>query len=293
MQRKNFIKSTLGLMALSSLSSFKNFADGLEEDDTVMPAFFVGHGSPMNALEDNEFTQGWKKSIAGVNKPKAILCVSAHWETKGTHVTAMEKPKTIHDFGGFPQQLFDVQYPAIGSKWLADEVKSDVKSTEIGLSQEWGFDHGTWSVLKHFYPNADIPLVQLSLDYTKDAAYHYQLAKELAGLRKKGVLIVGSGNMVHNFQYARFSGNFNEHFGHDWAIEANATFKKLITDINHKELVNYQNFSKATSLSAPTPEHYLPLLYILALQGEKEQATLFNDAVIGGSFSMTSVKVGD
>jgi 4,5-DOPA dioxygenase extradiol len=278
-------------MAMSSFSSFKKMADQLAEQDEKLPALFIGHGSPMNAIEENEFSKGWQKIAVSLPKPKAILCVSAHWETKGTFVTAMDHPKTIHDFGGFPQALFDVQYPAKGSKWLADEVQKEIQSSKVGLDESWGLDHGSWSILKHLYPDANIPVVQLSLDYTKDAQYHYNLAKELDALRKKGVLIIGSGNMVHNFQYARFSGNFNEHYGLDWALEANETLKKLITDDNHGGLIDYKNFSKATALSAPTPEHYLPLLYPLALKGKNEKVTFFNDAVVGGSFSMTSVLI--
>jgi 4,5-DOPA dioxygenase extradiol len=292
MQRKEFIKSILSLTAMTTLGSFKNFTDTLKEQDKLMPVLFVGHGSPMNAIEDNEFSNGWKTIVKTIPKPTAILCISAHWETKGTFVTAMEKPKTIHDFGGFPQALFDVQYPAPGSKWLADETKSALTKTTVGLDDSWGFDHGTWSILKNLYPNANLPVVQLSLDYTKDAQYHYDLAKELHSLRKKGVLIIGSGNMVHNFGYMQLKGNdFNAHFGHDWALEANEKFKTLITENDFKSLINYKTYSKALQLSAPTPEHYLPLLYAIALRGKNENVTYFNDALVAGSFSMTSLKI--
>ena len=292
MHRKDFIKSVIGLTAMTTLSSLKTITDDMQEQDEIMPVLFIGHGSPMNAIEDNEFSRGWRNIAANIPKPTAILMVSAHWETKGTFVTAMEKPKTIHDFGGFPKALFDAQYPANGSKWLADETKKIIESTSVGLDEAWGLDHGAWSVLKHLYPNADIPVVQLSLDYTKGAEYHYNLAQQLQGLRKKGVLIIGSGNMVHNFQYARFSGDFNAHFGHDWAIEANESFKKLITDNDFKSLINFEKYSTALRLSAPTPDHYLPMLYSIALRGKKEDLSFFNDAVVGGSFSMTSVKIG-
>ena len=224
--------------------------------------------------------------------PKAILMISAHWETRGTFVTAMEKPRTIHDFGGFPQALFDIEYTAPGSLWLAEETKKIIEATTIGFDQSWGLDHGAWSVLKHLYPNSDVPVVQLSLDRTKDAQYHFDLAKQLSALRKKGVLIIGSGNMVHNFQYARFSGDFNEYFGHDWAIEANETFKSLIKDGNDKALIGYQKYSRALQLSAPTPDHYWPLLYTLGLREVKDPLIVFNDAVVGGSFSMTSLRIG-
>jgi 4,5-DOPA dioxygenase extradiol len=289
MKRKDFIKSSLSLMAISSLSSFKTIADLLPEQDEIMPALFIGHGNPMNAIEDNEFSKGWKNIAAKIPKPKAILCVSAHWETNGTFVTNMQHPQTIHDFGGFPKALFDVQYPAPGSEWLAKEIQTNIASTAVHLDNAWGFDHGCWSVLKNLYPDANIPTVQLSLDATQDANYHYNLAKELQALRKKGVLIIGSGNMVHNFQYAVFNQDFNKHFGHEWAIKANEDFKKFITDGNHQALINYKKESKELALSAPTPEHYLPLLYTLGLQTKKDKISIFNDAVVGGSFSMTSL----
>ena len=291
MERKEFIKSVLGLAAMTILGDFKSFANNLKEQDELMPVLFIGHGSPMNAIEDNEFTKGWKAIAATIQKPKAILCISAHWETNGTFVTNMEKPKTIHDFGGFPQALFDVQYTALGSKWLAEETQKTLASTTVGLNEDWGLDHGTWSVIKQMYPDASIPVVQLSLDQTKDTQYHYDLAKQLASLRKKGVLIVGSGNMVHNFQYAKFTGDFNAHFGHDWALEANESFKKLISENDVKSLVNYKTYSKALQLSSPTSDHYLPMIYSIALRGKNEKVSYFNDAVVGGSFSMTSIKI--
>jgi 4,5-DOPA dioxygenase extradiol len=291
MKRKEFIKSLLGITAMTTLGDFKSFGNNLTEQEFEMPVLFIGHGSPMNAIEDNEFTKGWKLITKKIPQPKAILCISAHWETKGTFVTAMNQPKTIHDFGGFPQALFDVQYPAPGSKWLADETKNTLTSTSIGLDEAWGFDHGSWSVLKQLYPAADVPVIQLSLDYTKDTQYHYDLAKQLNSLRKKGVLIIGSGNMVHNFQYAKFSGDFNAHFGHDWALEANETFKKLISENDVKSLVNYKTYSKALQLSSPSPDHYLPMIYSIALRGKNEKVTYFNDAVVGGSFSMTSLLI--
>jgi 4,5-DOPA dioxygenase extradiol len=291
MKRSKFLQSTIGLIAMETLGSFKAITDKLKEQDEEMPALFIGHGSPMNAIEDNVFTNNWKAIGKTFSKPKAILCVSAHWETRGTYVTAMEKPETIHDFGGFPQELFDAQYPAKGSRWLAEETKKIVTSTDVGLSDQWGLDHGSWSVLKKLYPEADIPVIQLSLDRTKNAQYHYDLAKQLAGLRKKGVLIVGSGNMVHNFQYANFRAMNSGSMALDWAIEANQEFKQLITDNNHKPLVNYQSHSKAFQLAAPTPEHYLPMIYTIALKGKNEKVSFFNDEIVGASFSMTSMKI--
>lgn len=262
------------------------------ENTELMPALFVGHGSPMNAIEDNVFSRGMKAIAKEITKPKAILMVSAHWETNGTFVTAQDHPPTIHDFGGFPQALFDVQYPAPGSKWLGEETKKSVSNTDIGFDKTWGFDHGCWSVTKNIFPDADIPIIQLSLDYTKDAKYHYDLARQLSALRNKGVLVIGSGNMVHNFSYVQVKGNdFNAPFGHDWALEANEKFKKWIIEKDHEALTGYKNQGKAVNLAVPTPEHFLPLLYVLALQNKNESASFFNDAPVGGSFTMTSVLI--
>ena len=262
-----------------------------------MPVLFIGHGSPMNAIEDNEFSKAWREVAKILPKPKAILCISAHWETRGTRVTAMEKPRTIHDFGGFPRALFEVQYPAPGSPWLAQEIKDTVRKVNVGLDQDWGLDHGCWSVLVQMYPAADIPVIQLSLDYTKPASEHYALAKELAPLRKKGVLIFGSGNMVHNLGRVVAKGdglgNFNIPFGLDWAIKANELFKRLINENRHPELTNYPPLGNAVKLAVPTPEHYLPMLYILALKQENETVTYFNDQIVGGSLAMTSLIIDD
>lgn len=274
------------------LNALNKLVENYDETDK-MPVLFVGHGSPMNAIEDNIFSREMKRMGNGVPKPKAILMVSAHWETKGTFVTAQEKPPTIHDFDGFPEELFQAKYPAPGSKWLAEDTKQTVKKTDIGLDETWGFDHGCWSVTKNMFPKADIPIIQLSLDYTKPAQYHYELAQELASLRKKGVLIIGSGNMVHNLRMISMqSGDFNASYGHDWAIEANEIFKKHILANNHQPLINYSSLGKAVALSIPTPEHYLPLIYTLALKEEKENITLLSDVLVGGSISMTSVKIG-
>lgn len=262
------------------------------ENTEKMPVLFLGHGSPMNAIEENEFVSGFRKISQSFEKPKAVLCISAHWETRGTLVTAMKHPRTIHDFGGFPKKLFEVQYPAPGSPELAEETKNLVQMTEIGLDQKWGLDHGAWSVIKHLYPDADIPVIQMSLDYTKSPAYHYQLARELSKLREKGVLIVGSGNMVHNLRRVAWDKLNTEDFGFDWAIEANTKMKELILDRNHQPLIAYSSLGKAFQLAIPTPEHYLPLLYSLALSGKKEEIELFNDKAVAGSLTMTSVKIG-
>lgn len=257
-----------------------------------MPALFVGHGSPMYAIEENEFVQSWRALGVELPKPKAILVVSAHWETPGSQVTAMLKPKTIHDFGGFPQALFDVQYPAPGSPELANDTIRTVKSSPITADDNWGLDHGTWSVIRRIYPNADIPVVQLSLDYHKTPQQHYELGKELASLRDKGILIVGSGNMVHNLRQVAWDKPNDVEYGHDWALEANALLKKLILENDHQALISYQSLGRAVQLAAPTPEHFLPLLYALALKQKDEEATFFNDKAVMGSLTMTSVKIG-
>ncbi|MBK9097476.1 MAG: 4,5-DOPA dioxygenase extradiol [bacterium] len=256
-----------------------------------MPVLFLGHGSPMNAIEENEFVQGFRKVGKEIPKPNAIMVVSAHWETNGTFVTAMEKPKTIHDFGGFPKELYEVQYPAPGNPELAGEVKSIVKNTEVGLDINWGLDHGAWSVVKHLYPNADIPVIQMSLDYRQSPQYHFELARELSLLRKKGVLIIGSGNMVHNLRMVDWRRLDEVNYGYDWALEASENMKKFILSGDYIQLINYQSQGREFNLAVPTPEHYLPLLYTLALREESEDVTLFNDKAVGGSLTMTSVKI--
>lgn len=254
-----------------------------------MPALFVGHGSPMNAIEYNEFAKGWKDITEFIPTPSAILCISAHWETRGTYVTAMEKPRTIHDFYGFPKALFDVAYPAPGSPELAQTTIEAIQSEKVKPDRQWGLDHGCWSILHHMYPDASIPVVQLSMNQLQKPEWHYALAKELSALRNKGVLIVGSGNMVHNL------GVMNWHSpekGYDWAIEANENFKHLIEQGNHRQLTAYQQLGAAVQQSVPTPEHFLPLLYLLGLKEENDRLQFFNDKTIFGSISMTSVMIG-
>ncbi len=257
-----------------------------------MPVLFLGHGSPMNAIEENEFVAGFRNIGKSIPKPTAILCVSAHWETRGTFVTAMQNPPTIHDFGGFPKALFDVQYPAPGSPELAKETKSIVTKTEVGLDEKWGLDHGAWSVIKHLYPNADVPVIQMSLDYYQAPQYHYELAKELASLRKKGVLIIGSGNMVHNLRMVAWDKLYFVGYGFDWAMEASEKMKQYILNGDHQQLINYRSQGKPFELAIPTPEHYLPLLYAIALKEENETISLFNDKAVAGSLTMTSVIIG-
>jgi 4,5-DOPA dioxygenase extradiol len=293
MNRKQFLQSlailplTTTAMKLNSLSKITEPYNSTEQ----MPVLFLGHGSPMNAIEENEFVAGFRNIGKTITRPNAILCISAHWETRGTFVTAMKKPNTIHDFGGFPQALFDVQYPAPGSPELAKETKALVKKTEIGLDDKWGLDHGAWTVIKHLYPNADVPVIQLSLDYNQTPQYHYDLAKELAALRNKGVLIIGSGNMVHNLGMVAWDRLNDTNYGYDWALEASEKMKKFILSNDHKQLINFRSQGKAFDLAIPTPEHYLPLLYTLALKGENEKISLFNDKAIAGSLTMTSLKI--
>lgn len=256
-----------------------------------MPVLFLGHGSPMNAIEENEFVAGFRNVASEITAPRAILCISAHWETKGTYVTAMKNPPTIHDFGGFPKELFEVQYPAPGSPELAKETKGIVTKTEVGLDEKWGLDHGAWSVIKHMYPKANVPVIQMSIDYSQGPQYHYELAQQIRVLRDRGVLVVGSGNMVHNLRMVAWR-QLNETFGFDWALEASEKMKSYITNGNHKDLINFRSQGKAFDLAIPTPEHYLPLLYTLALQDKDEEVKLFNDKAVAGSLTMTSVKIG-
>ena len=268
-----------------------NRATSVLNSTEKMPVLFLGHGSPMNAIEENEFVAGFRKIAAKIPKPNAILCISAHWETRGTFVTAIENPPTIHDFGGFPRKLFEVQYPAPGSPELARETQSLIRTVNVGLDEKWGLDHGAWSVIRHMYPQADIPVIQLSLDYYQKPQFHYELARELKALRKKGILIIGSGNMVHNLRMVSWK-HLNENFGFDWAIEAGEKMKQLILDDDHSSLITYEKQGRPFQLAIPTPEHYLPLLYTLGVKSENEQAEVFNDKAVGGSLSMTSVKIG-
>lgn len=257
-----------------------------------MPVLFLGHGSPMNAIEENEFVQGFRSVAAGLPKPRAILCVSAHWETRGTFVTAMPNPPTIHDFGGFPKALFDVQYPAPGSPTLARETKALVRKTEVGLDDKWGLDHGAWSVIKHLYPKADVPVIQMSLDHYQTPEYHYELARELSSLRRKGILIIGSGNMVHNLGMVAWDKLNAVDYAYDWAREASEKMNRFILEGDHQSLVKFRSQGKAFDLAIPTPEHFLPLLYTLALKDEKDEVSLFNDKAVAGSLTMTSVRIG-
>ena len=293
MDRISFIKF-LSLLPVTGVAMKLNELNKMTQEfgsTEQMPVLFLGHGSPMNAIEENEFVQGFRNVASEIPKPSAVLVVSAHWETKGTFVTAMEKPKTIHDFGEFPEELYKVQYPAPGNPELAKKIKDTVKKTEVGLDTTWGLDHGAWSVVKHLYPDADVPVIQFSLDYQKSAQYHYELAKELKSLRKKGVLIVGSGNMVHNLRMVDWNKLNDADYGYDWAIEASEKMKTFILSGNDKQLIDYKSQGSAFNLAIPTPEHYLPLIYNLALKEEDEKVSFFNDKAIGGSLTMTSMKI--
>ena len=291
MERSTFLGLMGGAFAITGLGSLSRFADNLEESETMMPVIFIGHGSPMNGIEDNEFSRYWKKLASEIERPKAVLCISAHWLTRGTFITAMEHPQTIHDFGGFPQALFDVQYPAPGDPKLAEETLGLITSTKVELDHEWGLDHGTWTIVRHMYPEADIPVLQFSIDYNKPAQYHYDLAKELIALRKKGVLILGSGNMVHNLRMVAWD-KIDQAYGFDWTIEMNELFKEKINSGDHKALIDYEKLNKAALLAIPTPDHYYPLLYTLGLKQENDEVSFFNDKPMAGSLTMTSVKFG-
>lgn len=292
MERSLFVKSMLGFAALGGLTSALQLKNLFSEEDYTYPVLFIGHGSPMNGIEDNAFSQQWKAQVKDLPIPKAVVVISAHWLTKGTFITAMEHPQTIHDFGGFPAELFALEYPAPGSPELATTTKHLITSTEVGLDHEWGLDHGTWTVVRHMYPNADVPVLQLSIDYDQPAAYHYALAKELQSLRKKGVLLIGSGNMVHNLRLVDFANINKPDYGFDWALEARDTFNKLLLNKEYNPLIAYEQLGKSVQLAVPTPDHYYPLIYTLGLSTEADAIQLFNDEMVGGSLNMTSVQFG-
>lgn len=293
MERKEFLKSlAMGAAGITTLSSFKSFVNMLPVNEELMPVLFVGHGSPMNGIQDTEFSRRWVQMATEIQEPKAVLVVSAHWFTKGTKITAMDFPKTIHDFGGFPKELFEVQYPAPGNRGLAEETIQLIQSAHVEPDHDWGLDHGAWTVVRHMYPKANIPVLQLSIDYTKGPQFHYDLAKELFALRKKGVLIMGSGNMVHNLGMVDWKKLDAPEFGYDWAIRINDKFKSLISDGDYQPLINYNQLGKEALLAIPTPEHYLPLMYTLGLKNEKDSVSFFNDKAVAGSLTMTSVKLG-
>ncbi|MBA3828512.1 MAG: 4,5-DOPA dioxygenase extradiol [Taibaiella sp.] len=293
MDRRSFIKNS-GLLAMApflpmnGLSALAALGNSLAPASR-MPALFIGHGSPMNAIDDNEFSRSWKALGKTLPRPQAILSISAHWLTNGTSVTAMAQPKTIHDFGGFPKNLFDQQYNAPGAPELAKSTQDLITTTSVHADNTWGLDHGTWSVLLPMYPAADIPVYQLSLDYDKPASYHYELGQQLNKLRDKGVLIIGSGNLVHNLQRVDWSGGNTVY---DWAQEFDTKMSGWIQTGDHKSLVNYQQILGNTATMAhPTYDHLLPLFYIMGLQQKEEQVTFFNSKFDMGSISMRSLQI--
>ena len=254
------------------------------EFEATMPVLFVGHGSPMNAIEDNAYSRAWMHMGRSLPRPRAIVCISAHWETAGTHVTAMDHPATLYDFSGFPRTLYALRYPCPGSAETAGEIRSTLSSTKVFLDFNWGLDHGAWSVLCRMFPRADVPVVQLSLDINKNPAQHYELGRELKALRRRGFLVLGSGNMVHNLRTMVWQDT-----AFDWALAIDERLQALIAAGEHQALVDYRRLGPASSLAIPTNEHYLPLLYILACSDPTDSVRFFADQVTLGSVSMRSV----
>ena len=258
---------------------------------TRLPAIFFGHGNPLNALLRNSYTEAWAAIGASLPRPQAILCVSAHWYVPGTAVTAMAHPRTIHDFGGFPRELYEVQYPAPGDPQLALRVRDLLGPVSVTLDDGgWGLDHGTWSVLCHVFPQADIPIVQLSIDETQPPEFHYQLAKRLAPLRDEGVLVIGSGNIVHNLHTYAWGKHEVEPF--DWAIRFEKQARRFLIDGTDGQLVSYESLGRDALLSVPTPEHYLPLIYVLGLRLPDDEVSFPVEGFDGGSISMLTVQIG-
>ena len=256
----------------------------------TMPAIFFGHGNPMNALLKNAYTDGWKDIGNSIPRPKAVLAISAHWYIPACAVTANSAPQTIHDFGGFPKELYQVRYPAPGSPELARRVKDLLAHVSVGLDESWGLDHGTWAVLRHVFPDADIPVVQLSIDERQPAQFHYEIGQSLALLREEGVLVIGSGNIVHNLHTYAW-GNPKVH-SFDWAVRFEKHARELLLKGDNTLLIAYDRLGRDAMLSIPTPEHYLPLLYVLGLRKKNEQISFPIQGVDGGSVSMLTVKIG-
>lgn len=252
-----------------------------------MPVLFLGHGSPMNAIEDNAWRRSWQVLGQRLPRPKAILCISAHWETQGVYVGSAEHPETIHDFRGFPKALFDVRYPAPGSPELAHRVAELVRTPRVHFDSHRGLDHGVWSVLQPMYPEADIPVVPLSLSSLQPGAWHYDLARQLDPLRDEGVLVVGSGNIVHNLRYWRMG----QTEPLDWAQRFDEDIADRIAEGHHEGMMGYETLGPDALLAVPTPEHYLPLLYVLGLQREGDAVEFINEDVVG-PISMRSVLIG-
>jgi 4,5-DOPA dioxygenase extradiol len=255
--------------------------------DQIMPALFIGHGNPMNAIDDNEFSQAWQEAAGKFSKPRAILCISAHWEMHTSQVTAMQAPRTIHDFYGFPRALFEMQYPAPGSPELARRIGELAGDSTVSPDSSWGLDHGTWSVLCRMYPEADIPVVQLSLDRSLDGVDHYALGQQLKTLRREGVLILGSGNIVHNLGMLVW-----EDTAYDWAVDFDARVAGWILHHEHEPIIHYEQQGQAARLAVNSAEHYLPLLYILGVSEKNEPVSFFADKLWGGSLSMRCLRIG-
>ena len=256
----------------------------------LMPAIFFGHGNPMNALSRNAYTEAWASIGKSIPLPRAVLAVSAHWYIPACAVTANPAPRTIHDFGGFPRELYEVKYPAPGSPELARRVKDLLSPVAVGLDEAWGLDHGTWTVLKHVFPNADVPIVQLSIDETQPPGFHYETGKRLAALRAEGVLVIGSGNIVHNLHTYAWGDHGVQAF--DWAMRFEQQVRELIVKGQDARVVDYEKLGRDAMLSVPTPDHYLPLLYVLGLRRENERASFPVQGVDGGSVSMLAVQIG-
>jgi len=252
-----------------------------------MPVLFIGHGNPMNVLEDNEFARAWIEAGRALPQPRAILCVSAHWVTRGTLVTAMDRPRTIHDFYGFPPEMYEIRYNAPGSPDLAEQVRRAIKNTEVRPDLEWGLDHGTWTVLARMFPKADVPVIQMSLDAGLEPQKHYEIARQLRELREEGVLILGSGNIVHNLRLARLGDE-----AYDWALEFDRRIADWITRNEHDPIVHFEKGDQAAALAINSAEHYVPLLYSLALREESDPVAFFADKLTGGSISMRSLRIG-
>lgn len=256
----------------------------------MMPAIFFGHGNPMNALLDNSYTRAWTATGQSMSRPRAILAISAHWYVPHVGVTVSTAPRTIHDFGGFPRELYQVQYPAPGDLALARRVQQLLAPAPVRLDHTWGLDHGTWSVLRHLYPQADVPVVQLSIDETQPPAFHYELGKRLAPLRDEQVLILGSGNLVHNLHAYAWGRHIAEPF--DWAVRFEQQAREMLSAGEHAPLLNYEKLGSDALLSIPTPEHYLPLLYVIASRQDRDPVSFPVEGVDGGSVSMLAVEVG-
>lgn len=289
MNRFEFIKNISLGVAFMNLHNLDSLAKGFKTT-VKLPALFIGHGSPMNALADNQFTKTLNQLGKNLPKVNAILVISAHWETKGTFVTTSKLPETIYDFGGFPDELYQIKYSAPGSLELANSIITDFHDLQIKADNKMGLDHGAWTILKHLYPKADIPVLELSMDYTLSPEQHYKLATDLSKLREKGVLVIGSGNIVHNLRRL----NFNNHYGlpYDWALEFDSIVKNDILEHNHKHLINYKEIGQSALMSIPSPEHYLPMLYILGMQSKNEKVNFIYEGFEYGSLSMRCFSIG-